>query len=464
MRWATIAGGLIASAAIAQSALGASRARYGGVLRVAVCTRPPETDPSLADAPSEAAVRALTGSPLCRLDAARRLRPLLASEIAWEAPLRLRVELRTDLELSDGTALSAEDVLASWSRLSQASSFSPYRALLFALREEGVHTPTSTTGRSLELPLAFSWPDLAASLCHPALAIRPRTGSGTGVGPFRASSSTELQASLTFPSGRPFVDKIALGFADERAALRRLALHQADLAIGAASQKNASWNPPKLYATYLVFRTERTGGDFRLAFEAAIGRGDLTRFFVPPPAQARYSLLPQASVPAAAPPPRPSAPSRPSGRALMLLYDESLPQQRLIAQRLQLKLHDLKYAIALRPLTRSALRAAWAAGQFDLMLQSVLLPPAAGPALAVALEIAGRHDLLAVELPPIGALPDEAARERAALERARALLPSLDLIPLYAQGLSAATSERVASLVLDGHGLPALDDAFLLPE
>ena len=148
----------------------------------------------------------------------------------------------------------------------------------------------------------------------------------------------------------------------------------------------------------------------------------------------------------------------------MLLYDESLPQQRLIAQRLQLKLHDLKYAIALRPLTRSALRAAWAAGQFDLMLQSVLLPPAAGPALAVALEIAGRHDLLAVELPPIGALPDEAARERAALERARALLPSLDLIPLYAQGLSAATSERVASLVLDGHGLPALDDAFLLPE
>ena len=464
MRWATVAGGLIACATIDQSALGAARARYGGVLRVAVGTRPAETDPSLADAPAEAAVRALTGSPLCRLDAARRLRPLLASEIAWEAPLRLRVELRTNLEFSEGAALSAEDVLASWSRLSQASSLSPYRALLFAVREERVHLPSPATARSLDLPLAFSWPDLAASLCHPALAIRPRTGSGQGVGPFRASSSNELLASLTFPTGRPFVDKIVLGFLDQRAASRRLALHQADLAIGAASIKSGNWNPPKLYATYLTFRIERAGADFRDAFEAAIDRGDLTRFFVPPPAQPMYSLLPQASMPAATPPPRPPAPVHPSGRALTLLYDESFPEQRLIAQRLQLKLHDLKYAIALKPLPRSALRAAWAAGQFDLMLQSVLLPPAAGPALAVALEIAGRHELLAAELPPIGALPDEAAREQAALERARALLPSLALIPLYAQGLRAATSERVASLALDGHGLPALDDAFLLPE
>ncbi len=463
MRWAIIAGGLIAWGAFGQSALGASRARYGGVLRVAVGTRSAETDPSLAGPPAEAAVRLLTTSPLCRLDAAGRLRPLLASEIAWEVPLRLRVELRTNLELGDA-ALSAEDVLASWSRLSHLSSLSPYRALLFALREERGHLSSSTAGRSLELPLAFPWPDLAASLCHPALAIRPRTGSGHGVGPFRASSPNELEASLAFPLGRPFVDKISLAFVDERVASRRLALHQADLAIGGASLKSASWNPPKLYATYLLFRAERAGADFREAFEAAIDRSDLTRFFVPPPAQAMYALLPQASMPAATPPPRPAPPAHPSGRALALLYDESLPEQRLIAQRLQLKLHDFKYAIALRSLGRAALRAAWAAGQFDLMLQSVLLPPAAGPALAVALELAGRHELLAAELPLIGALPDEAARERAALERARALLPSLALIPLYAQGLSAAAGERVASFALDGHGLPALDDAFLLPE
>jgi len=75
-----------------------------------------------------------------------------------------------------------------------------------------------------------------------------------------------------------------------------------------------------------------------------------------------------------------------------------------------------------------------------------------------------RRGYIKEPLPPIGALPEEAARERAALERAGALLPSLALIPLYAQGLRAAMSERVASLVLDGHGLPTLDDAFLLPE
>src|SRR5262249_60420070 len=126
---------------------------------------------------------------------------------------------------------------------------------------------------------------------------------GQGYVPVQTCSVIEPLPSLPFPTGRPVVDKIVLGFLDERAASRRVALHQADLAIGAASIKSGNWNPPKLYATYLIFRIERAGADFRDAFEAAIDRGDLTRFFVPPPAQPMYSLLTQASMPAPTQPP-----------------------------------------------------------------------------------------------------------------------------------------------------------------
>ena len=454
---------LAAWAAMAGSALGASRGRYGGVLRLAVVGHPPASDPSLADAPAEAAVLALTSSALCRLNARQQPRTLLASQITWEEPLRLRIDLRKELDASGGTALSAGDVLASWSRLGDPGALSPYRALLFALRDDALRR--SSAPQPLDLPLAFPWPDLLSSLCHPALAIRSAAAPHRTVGPFFTSAPLELEARVTFPLGRPFLDKLLLAFADERAAARRLSLRQVQLTLGGIGSKGPTTDGAALFATYLAFRPERAGTEFRQSFEAAIDRAELTRFFVRAPAQPMHALLPPALMPDSAPlRPPPLTPATSSARSLSLLYDQSLPEQRLVAQRLQVKLHDAKYAVALKAMPRAALRSAWASGQFELMLCSVLLPPAAGPALALALEIAGHHELLASELPPIGALSSETERQQAAVERARALLPSVSLIPLYAQGLRASSSERLASFAFDGQGLPLLDDAFLLPE
>jgi MarR-like DNA-binding transcriptional regulator SgrR of sgrS sRNA len=464
---ALIAASFAACAALMPDrALAASRARYGGTLRAAIAGRPPEAEPSLADSPSDAAVLSLTANPPCRLDGARRIRPVLASEIGWRGPLKLNLELRPGIKFESGTAVSARDVVASWSRLSRPGSLSPYRALLFPLRSEGQRlSSAAVSAQNLELPLAFSWPDLVGSLCHPALAIRPATEAGFGgVGPFRATSTAhEFDANLGFPLGRPFVDKLALAFTDERGAARQLALGQAQVAVGAAGPRASARDSQALYATYLAFKLERAGADFRRAFEATIDRDDLTRFFVPAPSAPMHSLLPPALMPQE-PISRPAAPAQAAGRALTLMFDQSLPEQRLVAERLQVKLHDLKYAIALRPVPRADLRAAWSTGNFDLMLHAVLLPPFAGPALALAIETSGRHELLSTELPAIGALADDADRERAALERARALLPSLPLIPLYAQAVNLVARSEVASLGVDGYGLPALDDAFLLPE
>ncbi len=465
MNRARLAAALAASALFATEALASSRARYGGTLRAAVAGRPPEVDPALADSPWDATILSLTASATCRLDEARRIRPVLASEISSQEPLKLRLALRPGLKFDNGTALSAKDVVASWSRLGQPGSLSPYRALLFPLPGEGRRLSAAGSAQNLELPLAFPWPDLAASLCHPSLAIQPASGSSRrGIGPFKASSLPgELEANLAFPLGRPFVDRLTVAFTDQRGAARLLSLRQAQLAIGDAASSNAPRPSPGLFSTYLVFQVDRAGADFRQAFEATIDRDDLTRFFVPAPSWPMHSLLPPALM-AQEPVSRPAPPARPSGRSLSLMFDQSLPEQRLVAERLQVRLHDLKYAIALKPLSRAQLRAAWASGNFDLMLQAVLLPPFAGPALAIALEVAGRHEMLAAELPPIGALPEDAERQKAAVNRARALLPSLPLIPLYAQAVGAVVSEDLAAFALDGQGLPALDDAFLLPE
>ncbi|NPC86479.1 peptide ABC transporter substrate-binding protein, partial [Pyxidicoccus fallax] len=146
-----------------------------------------------------------------------------------------------------------------------------------------------------------------------------------------------------------------------------------------------------------------------------------------------------------------------------LLYDSSVEDQRAVAERIQVKLHDRGYTVALEPLPRAALRARWAKGDFELMLHALLLPPAPGPALAVVLDAGGRRDLLGVELPAIGALADMAARDARARERALALAQAVPLVPLYAQGLAVRVAPEVGGLKFDAQGLPQLDGLHLVP-
>ena len=134
-----------------------------------------------------------------------------------------------------------------------------------------------------------------------------------------------------------------------------------------------------------------------------------------------------------------------------------------MAERIQVRLHDLGYRIALKPVSRSELRKRWALGQFDLMLHAVLMPPLPAPALALAIELAGKHELLASELPRIGAEAEAAVRELKVRERALALAAQLPLIPLYAQSAVLSASPRWY-LPFDGQGLPRFDDAYAVGE
>jgi MarR-like DNA-binding transcriptional regulator SgrR of sgrS sRNA len=218
---------------------------------------------------------------------------------------------------------------------------------------------------------------------------------------------------------------------------------------------------PALYATYLTFSPQRVPQDFRQAFESAIDREDLTRLFVRAPAVPMPHLLPPALL-SQAPKPRPSAPPA-NSRTVTLLYDAANADQRAVAERIQVKLHDRGYKVALEPQPRNILRTRWAKKDFDLMLQSLLLPPVPGPALAVVLDAGGRKDLLGVELPLIGSVADATARDARARERAVALAPSVPILPLYAQGLGVRAVPELGGLVMDAQGLPVLDGVYFQP-
>jgi peptide/nickel transport system substrate-binding protein len=197
--------------------------------------------------------------------------------------------------------------------------------------------------------------------------------------------------------------------------------------------------------------------------ETSVDRADLVRFFVPAPAVPMYRLLPPALLPQSPEPVRPSAPKVPAPpRTLTLLYDRAEEDHRAVAERLQVKLHDRGFRIALEPLSRRALYEKWNAQTYEVILLSVLHPPSAGPALALALELSGRHDLLGKELPAIGQLSDPPAREALSRTRADALLPALPIVPLYARALALGSASTVSHLTFDAHGIPRLDELFLV--
>lgn len=446
----------------ATSAQAATRGNYGGTLRVALAGELPPEDALLADPPAEAAIAGLDSRPVCRLDAQQRIIPAVGQEIARPSPQEVRITLRPGLQSAGGGALNAVQIAQSWMRLSHSETRSPYRALLAPLRGEGRFLAAESAS-ALTLPLAFAWPDLEKSLCHPALAVMTQTaqrGAAPGHGPFLPMRAPGVfTASLGYAGGRPYVDRVSITAGDARTAARALALGDADIGLGTSGDGGSALAAaPALFATYLVFKPDRTGPQLREAVERLVDRADLTRFFVRAPAVPMSSPLPPALMPQQ-PAPR-SSPGPAPKRELTLLYDATLPDQRPVAERLQVKLHDAGYRIALRGLSRSALRTRWASGDFDLMLHAVLLPPIAGPALAVVLDLAGRRDLLGRELPPLGAIADAAARDARARERALALQPELPLLPLHAQSLRVVASKKVAGVEFDAFGVPLLDDAF----
>ena len=431
------------------AAQAAARARDGGTLRLAV---PPEVGAdAMGETPDGASLRGLTVAQLCRLGADGRPVPLLATvERRGDA---VAIVPRPGARFPSGMPLGAAELARSWLRGAAAGPVG--RGLLAPVRGGAATLEAARQSKEavLVLPLAHPWPDLEASLCHPALSPLRESGNGVeGIGPYAPQGAERARAVPGFPEGRPHPDALEIRVLPLRSARRALQRHEVQAVLGDAGDGGG----PLLFATYLLIRPARQGLGPLVA--ARLDRRALVQSFVGGPSAPLSGLLPPAlgGPVDAAPPSAATATPGPT----VLLYASDRPAHRAVAERLQILLRDAGAPLTLRALPSAQLAAAWERGEGDAALRSVLLPPLAAPALAVVLALAGDSEASRRELPALGAIPDAAQRAAKAAERALALAPTLPLLPLYVEGTRVRLDPRLVDARRDGFGLTVLDDAW----
>jgi peptide/nickel transport system substrate-binding protein len=134
-----------------------------------------------------------------------------------------------------------------------------------------------------------------------------------------------------------------------------------------------------------------------------------------------------------------------------LLVDGS-GEGRAVAERLQVKLHDLGVSLRVLAVPRREFEQRLGAGQFDAALVGLPALPDAGLNLAQVLLLVMPLEAVQQELAAIGAIADPAARRERARSRALELLPSLPVVPLYAQGLGVSVGQGVRGFRFEASG------------
>lgn len=457
--------GLLALFLSPTEARAGARARLGGTLVVDLVGLAPPSAETAGETPEAASARALLALPLCRLSPeANAVQAVVASAGREGAAVdTVVVTALPGARFEDGAALRPGDVAETLSRVLEGQG--PYASLLAPLAspEETLREARQHPEAPLRLHLQYAWPDFEASLCHPAFTpSRPGTAgaAGTGVGLYVRTAEGRLVGGRGTPAGPPFPAALAFSSVSARLSERALQRGEVQAILGAAQGPEAS--SPLLFATYLVHR-KGSLPEGALSALAQVDLEALVRTFVPGPAVAMPGLLPPGLLGAVPGPVALRAAPRPAGavRGFSLGYEAALPEQRAVAERLQVLLHDAGFLVRLLPETRAGLERARLAGDFEAQLVSVLLPPLPAPALAVVLGLTGDAGLLSRELPGLGAEGDAAARAVRARTRAVALQPVLPLVPLYVRGLRVQLSEALLGARRDAFGLLVLDDAWL---
>jgi oligopeptide transport system substrate-binding protein len=189
---------------------------------------PMTLDPAAQGDAASAAVNAQIYESLTAFDASLTLRPALAA--SWDIAdggLRIVFHLRPGLAFSDGTPLTAADVVRSWLRVIDPHSPSPLAALIGNVvgatdHLHGVTTDPSTVGLHADgqdVDVRFTRPDaeFTAVVAAPTFAVVPPGGApdgqvGSGGYVVRAQSDTELTlaANDRYWAGRPAIGTVHL--------------------------------------------------------------------------------------------------------------------------------------------------------------------------------------------------------------------------------------------------------------
>ncbi len=431
-------------------ASGGVRPAYGGTIRIGV--PPASALPSGAPSAADALVERATAAPLLELDAAGALVPGALAEVpVAEAGARaFRLRVRPGLVDAAGRPLGAADVAARLALLARDPGARDGWAALpilgaDALRDgrapvlAGVQILSAT---ELLVTLAFPLPELPWLLASPALAL-------PGAGPFTlaprrtAADPAVLVHNDRHHQGRPFASELRLEAVDARAAARRLEQRGLDLVLRPEPAGRPGPTLAPLTATVAALQRTRLGGGLEAvrAALAAIDRAELARRFVRAPAEPLRTLVPPAILPGApAEPPPPRGPPPPA--RIALLVEASDPDQRAIAERIQVKLFDRGIRAALELEDGARFRARLAAGDYDVALVAVRVQ-ALRPALAagqIAFATRGA-DAARRTMAALAGLDGDAA-----LTAGAAAARELDLVPLVAAGVRASAGAALQGL------------------
>jgi peptide/nickel transport system substrate-binding protein len=425
------------------------RPTYGGTIRIAVPAPPSGASSPLS--PADLLVERATSAPLLEVDPSGALVPGALAEVPVpEAGARaFRLRVRPGLSDAAGRPLGAQDVAArlaallapgtrsagAWAALPVlgADALLDGRAPLLA----GVQVLSAS---ELLVTLAFPLPEWPWLLATPALAL-PGAGPFT-LAPRRGPADPALLVrNDRHYRGRPFADELRLEPADARAAARLLEQGSVELVLRpeAAGPRAVALAP--LVVTVAALQPSRLGPGAAAvrAAVSAVDRVELARRFVRGPAEPLRTLVPSAILPGAAPaePPIPAG-APPRGR-VALLADAGDPDQRALAERIQVKLFDRGVRATLELVDSAQLRARLAAGDYDVALVPVridaLRPALAAGQVAFAVRGAGaaRRTMAA-----LAGLEGDAA-----LAAAATLARDLDLVPLVATGLRVTVAPAV---------------------
>ena len=334
--------------------------------------------------------------------------PDLAERVELETPVRYRAVLRPGLRFSDGSALDAEDVLATFRSVVDPAVGSRYaRTYRRIVRMEApdprtvvfhLDAPHATFLTDLEIPI------LRAEDAHRRVGLRDGP-EPVGAGPYRLverhAGRLLLQANAHWHGGRPRYPRVRMTVVrDDNTRALRLLAGAGDLAVGAVppllvplfeeDERFEVRSVPGVGTTYLGFHTGAEAlrdRRVRQAIAHAIdrqslvdaklgGRASLATSWIPPghwahddtlptygfdPARARQLLDEAGLVDADGPEPR-----------LRLILRTSTDRLRLsIARAVAAMLADVGLEVDVRPSEKATLISDLNAGRFELTLMQV---------------------------------------------------------------------------------------------
>lgn len=476
--------GLALALAIASSAAGEGRPRYGGAITGTLLGQPSGFDPVEARSPADAALVGLVFDTLYRVGPDGRIAPSVAADLPEVTGGKSRIAIRPGVHFHNGAALSAIDVAASLSRVKASAAAGWLLAGVDDITVDGDAVVLGTARK-----------DLAQVLAAPATSITPRgaaprPSAPIGSGPFRVQlvrkDRLELERYAEHFAGPPYLDRVTLRwFTSADGEARLYETGGADWSLRGATAF-AGGNPkhpteelegPATVLVYLGFGAGHatiTGNrDFRAALDAALARGGLDTVGAgervvptsdPVPVDLGGPELPeaahdarlaeaQAALAAAAKTTPALAPAVINKTSLEILVDSSRPDDREIAERVVVALDKLGLAATVAPVAAPELARRLATGACDLYIGQ-LAPAVPSPAMlfAAAYAAGGERDT-ADALSAAGTI--DLARARVAFGK------RLPIVPLLDRGVHVHYRRDLRGLWFDGAARLGVADLFL---